>query len=77
MDSDKDNMVNFKDFSSIMGIICLGDFAEKMKLIYRLHQPPALLENDLDPDVAEEEVEIATEQQGMTEHTSKLSCIGE
>ena len=34
--------MNFKEFSSAFGVICRGDFHERMRLIYKMHVPPAL-----------------------------------
>ena len=46
MDENQDNMINFKDFVRVLGMLCKGDYTQKLKLLYMLHQPPALLEND-------------------------------
>ena len=46
MDENQDNMVNFKDFVRIFGVMCKADYTQKLKLLYMLHQAPALLEND-------------------------------
>ena len=41
-------MINFRDFVYGLGIMCRADLTERLKLIYRLHQPPALLPTDRD-----------------------------
>ena len=46
MDENQDNMINFKDFVRVLGLLCKADYTQKLKLLYMLHQAPALLEND-------------------------------
>lgn len=46
LDENGDNMINFKEFVFLLGIICHGDLTHKLKLLYQCHQPPALLPND-------------------------------
>jgi hypothetical protein len=46
LDTNSDNMINFKDFAFALGVMCRSDLVEKLKLIYRLHLPPALLPTD-------------------------------
>ena len=41
-------MINFRDFVYGLGIMCRADLAERLKLMYRLHQPPAVLPTDRD-----------------------------
>ena len=48
LDTNHDNMINFRDFVYGLGIMCRADLTERLKLIYRLHQPPALLPTDRD-----------------------------
>ncbi|KAK2144685.1 hypothetical protein LSH36_737g04030 [Paralvinella palmiformis] len=48
LDRDGDNMINFRDFSWLLGVICKAELPERMKLFYRLHIPPALLDTDKD-----------------------------
>ncbi|XP_036360730.1 TBC1 domain family member 9 isoform X4 [Octopus sinensis] len=43
LDENKDYMINFKEFVWILGIVCKGELASRLKLLYQLHQPPALL----------------------------------
>ena len=43
-----DNMVNFKEFAWVIGVMCNADLAERLRLLYQLHQPPALLSTDRD-----------------------------
>ncbi|XP_055998545.1 TBC1 domain family member 9-like isoform X2 [Ostrea edulis] len=38
LDDNKDNMVNFKEFVYVLGVICKGDITQKIKLLYLLHQ---------------------------------------
>ena len=39
-------MINFKEFVYVLGIMCKGDFNQRLKLLYMLHQPPALCQDD-------------------------------
>ena len=48
LDRDLDNMIDFRDFAWCLGVIARADMPEKLKLLYRLHQPPALLHTDVD-----------------------------
>jgi len=48
-------MVNFRDFVWLMGIMCQSDMIDRLKLMYRLHLPPALLDTEqLDPDTPDD-----------------------
>ena len=51
LDTNKDNMIDFRDFAWFMGVVCVGDVADRLKLLYRLHLPPALLATDIE-DIA-------------------------
>ncbi|KAK5603799.1 TBC1 domain member 9B [Crenichthys baileyi] len=42
LDQNQDGLVNFKEFSSGLSGMYHGDMMEKMKLLYKLHLPPAL-----------------------------------
>ncbi len=48
MDTNGDNMINFRDFVEGLGIMCRAELTERLKLLFRLHQPPALLPTDKD-----------------------------
>ena len=54
-------MINFRDFVWVWGIMCRADLQEKLKLMFRLHLPPALLPTDA------EELE-ASPKSGEREH---------
>ncbi|XP_061166989.1 TBC1 domain family member 9-like isoform X2 [Saccostrea echinata] len=46
LDDNKDNMINFREFVYVLGVICKGDITQKLKLLYLLHQlPPDELES--------------------------------
>lgn len=70
IDENKDNMINFKEFVYILGVVCKADLTHKLKLLYICHQPPALLPTDkldeivspLSTDVAEEVTEFFTDK---------------
>lgn len=37
IDEDCDGLINFKEFSLLCGLICRGDFNERLKLLYKMH----------------------------------------
>ena len=47
LDVNRDNMINFREFIWFLSIICRADMPERLKLLYRLHQPPALLQSEV------------------------------
>ncbi|XP_055234404.2 TBC1 domain family member 8 isoform X3 [Gorilla gorilla gorilla] len=48
LDDNMDQLIEFKAFVSCLDIMYNGEMNEKIKLLYRLHIPPALTENDRD-----------------------------
>ena len=48
LDQDGDNMINFRDFVWVLGVMARADMPSKLKLLFRIHQPPALLPTDAD-----------------------------
>uniref|UniRef100_A0A9L0RYR2 TBC1 domain family member 8 n=1 Tax=Equus caballus TaxID=9796 RepID=A0A9L0RYR2_HORSE len=48
LDDNMDHLIEFKAFVSCLDIMYNGEMNEKIKLLYRLHIPPALTENDRD-----------------------------
>ncbi|XP_018409644.1 PREDICTED: TBC1 domain family member 8 isoform X1 [Nanorana parkeri] len=48
LDENQDQLIEFKSFAWCLDIIYNGEMSEKIKLLYRLHIPPALTENDHD-----------------------------
>lgn len=46
LDSDSDNMINFKEFVWLLGVLCRASPTERLRLIYLLHLPPALQSSD-------------------------------
>ncbi|KAF4016114.1 hypothetical protein G4228_008197 [Cervus hanglu yarkandensis] len=46
LDENMDHLIEFKAFVSCLDIMYNGEMNEKIKLLYRLHIPPALTEND-------------------------------
>ncbi|XP_015266570.1 PREDICTED: TBC1 domain family member 9B isoform X2 [Gekko japonicus] len=42
LDENRDALINFKEFATGMSGMYHGDFTEKLKLLYKLHLPPAL-----------------------------------
>ena len=49
MDKKSEKMINFKDFCEVLGVMCKSDVTQRIKLLYFLHLPPALLSTDPDP----------------------------
>lgn len=41
LDTRKSNLINFRDFAWILGILCSSDSVAKIKLLFRMHLPPA------------------------------------
>ncbi|KAM6179767.1 TBC1 domain family member 8 isoform 2-T2 [Erethizon dorsatum] len=48
LDDNMDQLLEFRAFVSCLDIMYNGEMNEKIKLLYRLHIPPALTENDRD-----------------------------
>uniref|UniRef100_A0A8C8SB92 TBC1 domain family member 8 n=1 Tax=Pelusios castaneus TaxID=367368 RepID=A0A8C8SB92_9SAUR len=48
LDENMDRLVEFKGFASCLDIMYNGEMNEKINLLYRLHIPPALTENERD-----------------------------
>ncbi|XP_006916236.2 TBC1 domain family member 8 isoform X2 [Pteropus alecto] len=48
LDDNMDHLIEFKAFVSCLDTMYNGEMSEKIKLLYRLHIPPALTENDQD-----------------------------
>ncbi|XP_032275505.1 TBC1 domain family member 8 isoform X4 [Phoca vitulina] len=48
LDDNMDHLIEFKAFVSCLDVMYNGEMNEKIKLLYRLHIPPALTENDRD-----------------------------
>ncbi len=72
MDEDEDGLINFKEFSQLCGLICRGEFYQRIKLLYRMHLPSKdtpSVETDSKKDIFEV-VENASE---ATEHSDEES----
>ncbi|XP_016004014.1 TBC1 domain family member 8B isoform X4 [Rousettus aegyptiacus] len=55
LDENSDCLINFKEFSSAIDIMYNGSFTEKLKLLFKLHIPPAYTEVKFnDPSKGEE-----------------------
>ncbi|XP_048348567.1 LOW QUALITY PROTEIN: TBC1 domain family member 8 [Sphaerodactylus townsendi] len=48
LDTNMKNLIEFKGFAGCLDIMYNGEMNEKIKLLYKLHIPPALTENDRD-----------------------------
>uniref|UniRef100_UPI0037E964D2 TBC1 domain family member 8 n=1 Tax=Semicossyphus pulcher TaxID=241346 RepID=UPI0037E964D2 len=51
LDQDQDNLVTFKEFAGWLDTLYCEDLNEKIRLLYRLHIPPALTESEDDPSL--------------------------
>uniref|UniRef100_A0A3B5B651 TBC1 domain family member 8B n=1 Tax=Stegastes partitus TaxID=144197 RepID=A0A3B5B651_9TELE len=51
LDQDRDNLVTFREFASWLDTLYCEELNEKIRLLYRLHIPPALTESEDDPSV--------------------------
>ncbi|XP_067300761.1 TBC1 domain family member 8 [Pseudorasbora parva] len=45
LDQDRDNLINFSQFVQMLDVLYCEELNEKIRLLYRLHIPPALSEN--------------------------------
>ncbi|XP_074847687.1 TBC1 domain family member 8 isoform X2 [Carettochelys insculpta] len=48
LDENMDHLIEFKGFASCLDVMYNGEMNEKINLLYRLHIPPALTENERD-----------------------------
>ncbi|XP_051762532.1 TBC1 domain family member 8 [Ctenopharyngodon idella] len=48
LDQDRDNLINFSQFVQMLDVLYCEELNEKIRLLYRLHIPPALSENEED-----------------------------
>ncbi|KAG7240344.1 hypothetical protein INR49_026915 [Caranx melampygus] len=51
LDQDRDNLVTFREFAGWLDTLYCEELNEKIRLLYRLHIPPALTESEDDPAV--------------------------
>ncbi|XP_041663137.1 TBC1 domain family member 8 [Cheilinus undulatus] len=51
LDQDQDNLVTFRDFAGWLDTFYCEELNEKIRLLYRLHIPPALTESEDDPSL--------------------------
>uniref|UniRef100_A0A8C5DRS6 TBC1 domain family member 8 n=1 Tax=Gouania willdenowi TaxID=441366 RepID=A0A8C5DRS6_GOUWI len=51
LDQDHDNLVSFREFAVWLDTLYCGELNEKIRLLYRLHIPPALTESEEDPSL--------------------------
>uniref|UniRef100_A0A3Q3W9X4 TBC1 domain family member 9B n=1 Tax=Mola mola TaxID=94237 RepID=A0A3Q3W9X4_MOLML len=73
LDQNQDGLVNFKEFITGLSGMYHGDMTEKLKLLYKLHLPPALC-----PEEAESALEAThffTEDASQGDHESVLLWI--
>ncbi|XP_069389561.1 TBC1 domain family member 8 [Paralichthys olivaceus] len=49
LDQDQDNLVTFREFAGWLDTLYCEELNEKIRLLYRLHIPPALTESEDDP----------------------------
>ncbi|KAM7380087.1 hypothetical protein PAMP_003406 [Pampus punctatissimus] len=51
LDQDRDNLVTFREFAGWLDTFYCEELNEKIRLLYRLHIPPALTESEDDPSL--------------------------
>ncbi|KAM6978334.1 TBC1 domain family member 8 [Tautogolabrus adspersus] len=51
LDQNQDNLVTFREFASWLDTLYCEELNEKIRLLYRLHIPPALTESEDDPSL--------------------------
>ncbi|XP_062257999.1 TBC1 domain family member 8 [Platichthys flesus] len=51
LDQDQDNLVTFREFAGWLDTLYCDELNEKVRLLYRLHIPPALTESEDDPSL--------------------------
>ncbi|KAM3607942.1 uncharacterized protein V6R79_016678 [Siganus canaliculatus] len=51
LDQDRDSLVTFREFASWLDTLYCEELNEKIRLLYRLHIPPALTQSDDDPSM--------------------------
>ncbi|XP_072045709.1 TBC1 domain family member 9B-like [Amphiura filiformis] len=59
-DTDSDRLLNFRDFALGLGIMYRGEMNERLRLLYELHLPPALLPEDLESPIGDPQAEGST-----------------
>ena len=52
LDASDTGLLTLRDLACFLGIIFKGDTADKLRLFYRLHLPPALLATDLESPIS-------------------------
>lgn len=81
LDLDRDNMVNFKDFSWLMACVCGSDWKMKLKLLHQLHlasnwqfaDQPTISDQALEPTTRSQEGCHGTETANVEVYTSTSS----
>ncbi|XP_028656413.2 TBC1 domain family member 8 [Erpetoichthys calabaricus] len=48
LDKNEDSLINFREFAVFLDTMYCGEMSDKIRLLYKLHIPPALTENDSD-----------------------------
>ena len=72
MDSNHDNLVNFKEVVQVFDGICKGDHTKKLKLLYCLHLPGVVLPGELDSDTVDSGgTEVASSAEDFFDGASK------
>ncbi|XP_075797225.1 TBC1 domain family member 8B isoform X2 [Pelodiscus sinensis] len=55
LDENSDCLINFKEFACALDVMCNGSFTDKLKLLFKLHIPPAFTEvESLSPSKGDE-----------------------
>ncbi|XP_055499371.1 TBC1 domain family member 8B [Leucoraja erinacea] len=46
LDENSESLINFKEFASVLDVMYNGSFTDKLKLLFKLHIPPAFTEDE-------------------------------
>ena len=72
MDSNHDNLVNFKEIVQVFDGICKGDHTKKLKILYCLHLPGVVLPGELDSDAVDKgDTEVACSAEDFFDGANK------
>ncbi|KAJ8049699.1 TBC1 domain family member 9 [Holothuria leucospilota] len=53
LDQDCDGLLSFRDFAVGLSIMCRAEMAERLRMLYEMHLPPALLPEEIDSPVVD------------------------
>ncbi|XP_067903249.1 TBC1 domain family member 8B isoform X2 [Heterodontus francisci] len=68
LDEDSDCLINFKEFSCVLDVMYNGSFTDKLKLLFKLHIPPAFTEDESTIPAAAKHPELFDEAMTHGDH---------